>query len=192
MREQILAAARDLVESRGYDGFSYADISDIVGIRKPSVHHHFPTKGDLGRALVEEFRAGCRAETARIERDGGRPVDRLMGYAKGFEEKLADGGRMCLCGMLAAGKKGLPVEVSRELDEAIGEQEAWLAGVIADGQESGAIRDDEPARRLAQLVLAGLEGALLLARVRGGRAGFRGVAGALIDGLRAGGPAGIE
>lgn len=49
MREQILTSAQRLVQQRGFNGFSYADIADEVGIRKASLHHYFPTKTDLGK-----------------------------------------------------------------------------------------------------------------------------------------------
>ena len=39
--DDILACARSLIVAGGYNGFSYADIADVVGIRKPSIHHHF-------------------------------------------------------------------------------------------------------------------------------------------------------
>jgi TetR/AcrR family transcriptional repressor of nem operon len=40
---QIVASARSLLATRGYNGFSYADVAEAVGISKPSIHHHFPS-----------------------------------------------------------------------------------------------------------------------------------------------------
>ena len=51
-RAELLIQAETLVRGRGYAGFSYADLAEAVGIRKASIHHHFPTKVDLGAALV--------------------------------------------------------------------------------------------------------------------------------------------
>ncbi|MDP2026901.1 TetR/AcrR family transcriptional regulator [Sulfuriferula sp.] len=42
-----------MVQRRGFNDFSYADIANEVGIRKASLHHHFPTKTDLGLALID-------------------------------------------------------------------------------------------------------------------------------------------
>ena len=55
MRDQILVSAQRLVQQRGFNGFSYADIAVEVGIRKASLHHYFPTKTDLGLALIEVY-----------------------------------------------------------------------------------------------------------------------------------------
>jgi TetR/AcrR family transcriptional repressor of nem operon len=100
-RTQLLERAFELVETRGYDGFSFADLAESVGIRKASIHHHFPTKADLGKELVERFRVECRARLEAIDRDLP-PRNQLEAYATIFVETF-DGGRMCLCGILAAG-----------------------------------------------------------------------------------------
>jgi TetR/AcrR family transcriptional repressor of nem operon len=55
MKEQLVNEAIGLVRVRGYSAFSYADLADAVGIRKPSIHHHFPTKEDLGQAIVQSY-----------------------------------------------------------------------------------------------------------------------------------------
>lgn len=56
-KNEILDCAQTLIQKRGYNGFSYADISSTVGIRKASIHHHFSTKVDLAVAVVERYRA---------------------------------------------------------------------------------------------------------------------------------------
>lgn len=46
-RDKILDVADDLVQRVGLNAMSYTHISDAVGIRKASIHHHFPRKEDL-------------------------------------------------------------------------------------------------------------------------------------------------
>ncbi len=85
--DEILACARNLIIAGGYNGFSYADIADVVGIRKPSIHHHFPSKVDLVRTLVSRYREEVEAGIAELDatppirstscgnmRDFGRPA----------------------------------------------------------------------------------------------------------------------
>ena len=45
--ERVVDAAEGLVQQHGYNGFSYDDVAQLVGIKKPSIHHHFPKKGEL-------------------------------------------------------------------------------------------------------------------------------------------------
>jgi len=182
-REQILDAAQALVQTRGYDAFSYADIASAIGIRKASIHHHFPTKGDLGLRLVERFRAACRARLAEVDRSTPDPRRRLERYAEMYAETLADGNRMCLCGMLAAGFARLAADVREGLVAAFADQEAWLAGVLVAGRESRRFRTDRPPEELARALISGLEGAMLLARLHGDPARFRAESWALLNAL---------
>jgi len=46
--ERILDIAQDLIQRRGFNAFSYHDIAAPMGIRKASIHYHFPSKADLG------------------------------------------------------------------------------------------------------------------------------------------------
>ena len=52
----ILDIAQTLAQTRGYNAFSYRDISEVIGIKTSSIHYYFPTKGDLGEALVRRYR----------------------------------------------------------------------------------------------------------------------------------------
>ncbi len=144
---------------RGYNGFSYADISSDLAISKPSVHHHFATKADLARELVMRYRE--RFDAARDEGDDSTADarERLRRYASLYAEVFTRGGRICLCGVLTADAMTLPAAV-RELTAAFFvDQRSFIAEVL---RSSGA--DAPRARRGAETFLAGLEGALLLAR----------------------------
>ena len=192
MKRKILDVARRLVQTRGYDAFSYADVADEVGIRKASVHHHFAAKGDLGLALLRQFRGECRSAFAEIDAAGGPAPRRLERYAGIFESTLRDGGRMCLCGMLAAGVETLPGPLRVELVEAFEEHVAWLGQTLKEGRKAGSLAFDGPPRRQAQALLAGLEGGLMMARAHGDPALFRGVARTLLAALPASRAAGVE
>ena len=84
--DDILACARSLIIMGGYNGFSYADIEAVVGIRKASIHHHFPSKVDLVRALVFRYREDARAGFAELERAASDARDQLANYI-GYWEK---------------------------------------------------------------------------------------------------------
>ena len=100
--DRVVEAATPVVQTRGYNGFSYADIADMVGIRTSSVHHHFPGKGDLGLEVARMYRNAFGWALAEIESDTDDRITRLERYAELYARQLSKHGRMCLCGMLAA------------------------------------------------------------------------------------------
>ena len=174
--DRVVEAATSVVQTRGYNGFSYADIADLVGIRKASVHHHFPGKGDLGQAVANRYRRAFSEALADIESDTDDPTARLERYVQLYARQLSDHGRICLCGMLAAEYATLPAPVQREVRGFFDDQRAWLTRVLGGERRPGA-----DARRRADVFLAGLEGALLVARTDGSIARFRRTSRALID-----------
>ncbi len=180
-RERILDEAQNLVQTLGYDGFSFADVAGRVGLRKASIHHHFPTKVDLGVHLVARFRRDCSGRLAAVDPEGD-PRARLDRFVGLFRETLALG-RMCLCGVLSSGFAGLPDPVRSEVLAALGEMETWLARTIADGRDRGLFRASGSPQRQARVFLGGLEGGMLLARVHGDPERFEEAARALLDAL---------
>ena len=162
--EQILDAALQMVQTRGYHGFSYADISEQVGLRKASIHYYYPGKADLGKALVVRYRETIGRKRSLIGQLADDPDQKLAWYAQVYRDMLRDGGRMCLCGVLAAELPGLPDGMYQEVRDFFGENEAWLAEVLAEGRTAGVFRFDGMAEVQAQSFLAALQGAMLLAR----------------------------
>ena len=75
--DEILASARAFIIGGGYNAFSYADISAVVGIRKPSIHHHFPTKAGLVRTLVRQYREAAEAGLTDLAATAPSPLAAL-------------------------------------------------------------------------------------------------------------------
>lgn len=163
-KTRILEIAADLARSRGYNAFSFRDLSDRVGIKTASIHYHFATKGELCLALIEGHRADLAAALGRIDAGAADPAEKLRRYARVFRDSIRDGNRMCLCGMLSSDVETLPDEARVELKRAIEDHEVWLMGVLEAGRDSGLLRLDGSPRAEALSLFASLEGALLIAR----------------------------
>jgi TetR/AcrR family transcriptional regulator, transcriptional repressor for nem operon len=178
--DRILDVAERLMQTRGYNGFSYADVSSALRIEKASVHYHFPTKAELGVRMIVRYRERFGEALARIEREApGAPV-RLRRYAELWIGVLKDGGRMCLCGMLAAEVETLPHRVREELKGFFDANEAWLSTTLADGRKARVLRFEGSPLAEARALLTGLEGAMLLARSHGEPGRFQAVAACLL------------
>ena len=92
--DQILASARSFIISGGYSGFSYADISEVVGIRKASIHHHFPSKVDLVRTLVTRYREDAETGLAQVAGAVPDASELLQVYAGNWARCDAESGCM--------------------------------------------------------------------------------------------------
>lgn len=164
---RIMDAAQRMVQTRGFNAFSYADISAQVGIKKASIHYHFPSKKDLGRELVARYREVFRRKLDEIERETDDSHRKLRDYAQLYLDALRDDDRMCLCGMLASDIATLPEEVRREVMNFFADNEAWLAKTLDEGRRAGGLSFKGSAKSEAQFFLAGLQGAMLVARAYG-------------------------
>jgi TetR/AcrR family transcriptional regulator, transcriptional repressor for nem operon len=104
---RILDIGERLVQVRGFNGFSYADVAAELDMTKAALHYHFPGKAELGRALIARYTERFAAALADIDARIPDAPAKLDAYAGLYGEVLR-GHRMCLCGMLAAEYQTLP------------------------------------------------------------------------------------
>jgi len=159
----ILDIAERLIQTRGYNAFSYADIAVELGVTKASLHYHFPSKEALGRALIERYQATFTAALDAITRSGRTPLAKLKKYVALYDSVLRNE-RMCLCGILAAEYSTLPVRMQEALKEFFDTNEHWLIGILTEGRQLGTFTFRESARERARVILGALEGAMMVAR----------------------------
>jgi TetR/AcrR family transcriptional repressor of nem operon len=166
--DDILACARTLIMAGGYNGFSYADIAEVVGIRKASIHHHFPAKVDLVRTLVAGYREGAKAGIAALERSTAHPVEQLRAYVGYWTQCIGDASApFCVCALLASEMPIVPDEVAVEVRGFFRFLSAWLASVLERGAQLGEIRLAVSPQLEAEAFMATVHGAMLSARAYG-------------------------
>jgi TetR/AcrR family transcriptional repressor of nem operon len=177
-RTLILDAAQDLIQRLGANAVSYQHLSEAVGIRKASIHYHFPAKQDLLEALIARYHAYFLGLVDRIlaeESDPARMLDRYIGL---FEATLREGkhDKACLCGMLGAELASLGDEAVRGIRRFYQDNQERLASILKRGRDAGVFRFRGDAAALAGLIFAALEGAVLVVRAEGGVKRFRALA----------------
>jgi TetR/AcrR family transcriptional repressor of nem operon len=161
--QRILDIAERLMQTRGYNAFSYADIAQSLHITKASLHYHFPSKAELGKRLVERYSHSFLRALAAINATGANAVELLRQYVELYLGVLRND-RMCLCGMLAAEYTTLPKPMKVELKRFFDENEQWLVAVLEEGRAKRTLRFEGSALEMARLLVSSLEGAMMLAR----------------------------
>jgi TetR/AcrR family transcriptional repressor of nem operon len=159
----ILDTAERLVQSRGFNGFSYADVSSELGITKAALHYHFAGKAELGESLISRYNERFDAALVAIDASEMPPADKLLAYCELYRGTLA-GQRMCLCGMLAAEYNTLGEPMREAIGRFFDHNRDWLAALLESGREAGALGFAGPVDQAAQTIIAALEGAMLVAR----------------------------
>jgi TetR/AcrR family transcriptional repressor of nem operon len=181
---RILDTAQRLIVTRGFNAFSYADIAEVVGISKPSIHFHFATKSELVRQLLFRYRDTVKVSLEQLSVQVPDPVAQLRAYAGYWEQCIRDDtAPFCLCAMLASELLSLPPDVAAEVKGYFGDLAAWLTSTLEQGAAQGQLRLPRGAAFEAESFMASAHGAMLSARVYGDADVFARIVGAAIDRL---------
>lgn len=166
--EQILDLAELLIQTRGYSAFSYRDISEALGIRKASIHYHFPSKSDLGAAVVDRYAERFATALAVIAKDTSKSsMDMLDRYTEPYKAYADTPDRVCLCGALAGEILALPPVLREKVEQFFKQHQDWLAQILRRGADSGEFTLPAPPEKMARVVFGALQGALLVKRTTG-------------------------
>jgi TetR/AcrR family transcriptional regulator, transcriptional repressor for nem operon len=182
--QRILDVAEQLVQARGFNSFSYADIAAELGITKAGLHYHYPGKAELGQALITRYSERFVHALGAIDRDSVGAPAKLAAYAKLYADVLR-GRRICLCGMLAAEYETLPKPIRDAVVDFFDDNERWLERVLEQGSDEVTLKFDGSARDTARMIFSGLEGAMLVARPYGNLKRFQTTATALLASVTA-------
>lgn len=163
---KLLDAAEDLVRQRGFNAFSYADLSETVGIRTASIHYHFKGKAELGQALIQRFLNSLDENLAEIDRKSRSNRARLRAFMALYRD-VEQSGAICLCGSMASDLETLPPDVRATVDAYFQRSESWVAEKLTEGVRDGEFVIAGKPKNLATSLIAGLQGGLLVARARG-------------------------
>jgi TetR/AcrR family transcriptional repressor of nem operon len=168
-RDQILSAAARLIHVQGYQSTSLDDVLRESGVGKGNFYYYFKSKEDLGYAIID------RTIRAFVERSLGPafadveadPITQIHG----FLDRVLDAQRQrkcvggCVMGNLASELSDVHEGFRQRLAGIFDIWRSHLAEALGRGQARGRLRADADASRLAQFLVAGLEGAILLSKV---------------------------
>lgn len=173
-KTQILDVAQDLIQRFGVNGMSYQDISDSVGIRKASIHTHFPKKDDLVIALLDRYSDRFFRIVDGILASSDSPEVKLRRYCGLFETTLRSGDqdKTCLCAMLGAETVTLSERLTERVRSFYQANEERLTDLLETGRQDHSFRFPGETQALASLVFTVLEGGILVVRVHGGAEKF--------------------
>ncbi|MEE4149837.1 TetR/AcrR family transcriptional regulator [Pseudomonas viridiflava] len=157
-RSDLLTSAEILLRTKGYAAFSYADLADNIGIKKASIHHHFPTKEGMAITIVESYLFRFRKQLEAINDENDDIVERLKAFALMFAHS-SENGMLPLCGALAAELLALPESLKAMTKDFFEIHLAWLQENIKQGQDQGVLKPELDVVKVSRFILNALEGA---------------------------------
>ena len=176
-KTRILDVAQDLIQRLGVNGMSYKDISEVVGIRKASIHTHFPKKDDLLAALLDRYNDRTLGIIDSIIASGESPEIKLRRYFGLYEATICSGqqDKVCLYAMVGAELATLNHPLVDRFRNFYRENVARIAVILDEGRQSKDFQFRGDSLDTADLVFSLLEGGMLVARADGGAEKFRSV-----------------
>lgn len=166
-KQKIIDAAQELLEERGYNGFSYADLEKALGIRKASIHHHFPKKDDLIAAILDKVAVLLQDKKITLAQCGGSAFEKIWQFLGGGCETSACSGRICTITSLQHDFPQLSSELQKKLTELCSFEVEIVAEILEDAKKRKKIEFAGPAIDKARSVLVTAKGAMHYARIYG-------------------------
>jgi len=166
-KQQIVELSSGMLRERGFDGFSYLDISRELGITKASVHHHFPRKEDLGLALCHWTHDWLLQGLDHFDKKGTSNWNKLERYVHAAKKHSLTDHKMCPISAFYSDLSKLPESIKGSLKSLDDLEMNWVTQVMDDGFSSGEFVEPEDAQALAALFIFSCKGALYYARLHG-------------------------
>ena len=165
-RERLLNETMRLVHRNGFSRTSVNTVLQAAGIKKGTLYYHFPGKDELGLAVLTRARDDFRAflDSALT---AATPMEALERFFRAALKKHRKTGFVggCLWGNTALETSDSSPAYAALVGKMFEEWVRRIERVIRAGQRTGQIRTDQPAGALARLVVAGVEGGIMMSRL---------------------------
>ncbi|MCU0445679.1 MAG: TetR/AcrR family transcriptional regulator [Microscillaceae bacterium] len=164
-KQSILDIAEDLLHQKGYNAFSYKDIAVALGIKNASIHYYFPSKEDLGEAVVLYAFEKLKKLQEKAQAKNLSPPEELDFFLSIYQHYLEKKLKIGLIGTLAVNFAAIPEKMQIAGQKITQTCIAWLQSILEKGRASQTLRFEGDSFAQALLILASLEGALQIARL---------------------------
>lgn len=162
-KQVILDLAEDLLLKRGFKGFSYKNISTLLGIKNAAIHYHYPTKSVLGVEIIRRERIRFEEFVAGLKFEQMNPAEKMDTFLDKYRNLPDTKDRISLASALEMNFKVLPEEMQDETRKLIFAYIDWLEDTLKAGLEEAEFKFSGNPRDQASLILSILHGAMNLA-----------------------------
>jgi TetR/AcrR family transcriptional repressor of nem operon len=166
---QILYYAKLFLQSKGYNGFSYRDISQKLGIKNAAIHNYYPKKEDLIAKILEDGRNEIAENFSQVVKAGGTGRDQLQSYFDYTLRDFDEGRCICPPGSMIVNNQDLPKKVQEQNILFVDEVISGFSKALRFGLENGEFEFNGTVEERAKLIIGILLGTRQLATIKGRR-----------------------
>lgn len=163
-REKILELGEDFIRTKGFNAFSYQDISSELNIKNAAIHYYFPSKKNLGVSILK---TNVQRFEETIDNMNSRKFDELRQlesfvkiYIKSHREQ-----KKCIVGALGPDYNSFDSSMQKELQKMVDIILGWLADLLLKGQKKRIFSFKETPENKAYIIFTSLVASLQLSGI---------------------------
>jgi len=165
-KDKILDLASSVLQDRGYNGFSYSHIAKQLGVRNAAIHYHFPSKADLGTALIQryqqQFDSWSDYNVQKLANQHEKLLDAYIAIPRSFIKRQ---NTVCPLAVLEANYTVFPADMQL-LTQTLSKQiRNCCCLILQAGRNAGVFKFQGSAHDKSLIISAALQGASMMAHV---------------------------
>lgn len=164
-KDRIILGAESIILKKGFSALTFKNISENVSIQKARIHDFFPTKDELGKAVIEKSRLTFIDWTRQIDNSTLKATEKLSAFFASYTTLLGDGNKICIAGILGTELNRLSQIMLNELRIYYLERQRWLKKLLFDGYINGSFSLRSSVEEESIYILSSLQGGLQITRI---------------------------
>ena len=167
-REKIIYLGEALFQQFGYNGFSYKHIAQKLGIKNAAIHYHFPSKEDLGIAIIERVQNKLEHWKIKIDTLNLTPTQKLERYIEDmYGWQIEKGNRICMIAATGTDYFSIPKAMQKKAQSLGYIIRNFYSQLLEEGKQKKEFEFEGESKHQALTVLLTLQGSLMSARLHG-------------------------
>ena len=162
-RERIIELGENLIRTKGYNAFSYQDISSELGVKNAAIHYYFPTKANLGTSIIKTNIQRFEEMVDNMHSRGFDEIQQLNSFIKIYTKSHREK-KVCLVGALSPAFDTLNDVTQIELNKMINIILKWLTNILITGKQKGLFAFSEIPENRAVIIFSSLVSSLQLSK----------------------------
>ena len=165
-RARVIEKARTLINRKGFSNTSTNDVVEATGVKKGNLYFHFPSKENLGLAILEKAQEDFFLFLEDSLR-GESPLEKIFNFFDAAlemhrREKFVGG---CIFGNTALEMGDANSRFSERVHEVFSKWTALLTDLLVEATEVGELKTEISPEILAKHIVATIEGGIMLSKV---------------------------